>query len=116
MEYLESAKEDPEGGCVFCGMLDRPDDDPEVWILTRSPLAFVTLAKYPYNPGHLLVLPSQAANAAILERLGAKSDTRVLESLANSTKSNPIRLFESLSGKAKEFEALSATATLICCR
>ncbi len=57
MEYLESAKEDPEGGCVFCGMLDRPDDDPEVWILTRSPLAFVTLAKYPYNPGHLLVLP-----------------------------------------------------------
>ena len=57
-----------------------------------------------------------AANAAILERLGAKSDTRVLESLANSTRSNPIRLFESLSGKAKEFEALSATATLICCR
>jgi hypothetical protein len=66
--------------------------------------------------GHLFVLPLQAANAVILERLNAKSDTRILESLANSTKSNPIRLFESLSGKAKEFEALSATATLICCK
>jgi ATP adenylyltransferase len=26
-------------------------------VLARDDLAFVTLAKYPYNPGHLLILP-----------------------------------------------------------
>ncbi|MBI3649295.1 MAG: HIT domain-containing protein [Actinobacteria bacterium] len=57
MEYIESSKEEPEGGCVFCAMLDRSDDDPEARILARGELAFVTLAKFPYNPGHLLILP-----------------------------------------------------------
>jgi hypothetical protein len=66
--------------------------------------------------GHLFVLSALAATASILESLSAKSDTRVLEALDNFIKANPIRIFESLSGKAKEFEGLSATATLICCK
>src|SRR2546428_4626858 len=57
MEYLGSAKEEADGACVFCAVLDRSDADPEARILARGELAFVTLAKYPYNPGHLLVLP-----------------------------------------------------------
>jgi ATP adenylyltransferase len=58
MEYIESAKEPEEGGCVFCAMLEHPeDDDLGERVLTRGAQAFVTLAKYPYNPGHLLVLP-----------------------------------------------------------
>jgi ATP adenylyltransferase len=28
-------------------------------LLARSERAFVTLAKYPYNPGHLLILPTR---------------------------------------------------------
>jgi ATP adenylyltransferase len=57
MEYLREARLDDVEGCVFCAMLELPDDDPEARILVRGPLGFVTLAKYPYNPGHLLVLP-----------------------------------------------------------
>lgn len=54
MEYIESAKEPEGGGCVFCDVAVGPD---EGRILARTKDAFVTLAKFPYNPGHLLVLP-----------------------------------------------------------
>jgi ATP adenylyltransferase len=56
MEYIEAAKDEPDGGCVFCALLQGPGASDER-ILFRDDLAFVTLAKYPYNPGHLLVLP-----------------------------------------------------------
>jgi ATP adenylyltransferase len=57
MEYIESHEgEAGSGGCVFCSLLEQGDPDGER-ILHRDDAAFVTLAKYPYNPGHLLVLP-----------------------------------------------------------
>jgi ATP adenylyltransferase len=58
MEYIQAHKDAPEPeGCVFCAVLELPADDDDAWILARDDLAFVTLAKFPYNPGHLLVLP-----------------------------------------------------------
>jgi ATP adenylyltransferase len=59
MEYIETNKGEPQDGpCVFCALLDAiPDGEPRV--LAREEEAFVTLAKYPYNPGHLLVLPTR---------------------------------------------------------
>lgn len=57
MAYIQENKERPaEGGCVFCDLLAGRGEDGER-ILRRDEHAFVTLAKYPYNPGHLLVLP-----------------------------------------------------------
>lgn len=55
MQYIESAKEPEGGGCVFCEILG--DETGEQRVLTRTETGFVTLAKFPYNPGHLLVLP-----------------------------------------------------------
>jgi ATP adenylyltransferase len=55
MQYIESAKEEPGGGCVFCALLADPTGEDR--LLARTDLAIVTLAKYPYNPGHLLALP-----------------------------------------------------------
>lgn len=56
MEYLKAARDDEPEGCVFCALLG--DGDPDgARVLARDDLAFVTLAKYPYNPGHLLILP-----------------------------------------------------------
>jgi ATP adenylyltransferase len=57
MEYIQANKDAVSGGCVFCDLLDGADEDGMDRILERDELAFVTLAKYPYNPGHLLVLP-----------------------------------------------------------
>ncbi|MGZ5352345.1 MAG: HIT family protein [Actinomycetota bacterium] len=60
MEYIEAAREDEPGGCVFCALLRDGDADGDR-VLAIEELAFVTLAKYPYNPGHLLILPVRHA-------------------------------------------------------
>ena len=53
MQYIQEAKEEPDGGCVFCAI---PETEPER-VLARGELAYVVLNKFPYNPGHLLVVP-----------------------------------------------------------
>lgn len=58
MEYIQANKDvPPEGACVFCRALDLAPEDEDAWVLAREDVAFLTLAKYPYNPGHLLALP-----------------------------------------------------------
>lgn len=61
MEYIQANKDAPtEGGCVFCSLLagELTDQTPPLRVET---LAWVSLAKYPYNPGHLVVLPTRHA-------------------------------------------------------
>lgn len=60
LEYILS---DKQAGCIFCDMLEvaaerpRQGDDRENLILHRCELAFLVLNKYPYNNGHLMVVP-----------------------------------------------------------
>jgi ATP adenylyltransferase len=57
MEYIQSNKEQSEDAeCIFC-RIQRGEESERV--LTRSELAFVTLNKYPYSPGHILVIPNR---------------------------------------------------------
>ncbi len=42
-------------GCIFCGALTAPDGDPLV--IHRGARTFVMLNKFPYNNGHLMVVP-----------------------------------------------------------
>lgn len=49
----ESVTEDT---CVFCIQLKKNNDE-EYFILKRFKHSFVVMNKYPYNAGHLLVLP-----------------------------------------------------------
>jgi ATP adenylyltransferase len=58
MEYIRSNKDIVEDRCVFCALLEEGDPDGER-ILRHEELVFVALAKYPYAPGHLLVLPTR---------------------------------------------------------
>ncbi|MEP7356832.1 MAG: HIT domain-containing protein [Anaerolineales bacterium] len=59
MAYLR--KEDGSGepdGCIFCD-LPAEQDDARTLIVRRGRLAYVILNRYPYNNGHLLVVPFQ---------------------------------------------------------
>ena len=78
MEYIEAAKDEPDGGCVFCALLETPEPSGER-ILFRDDIAFVTLAKYPYNPGHLLVLPIR--HTADLDDLTAEENASIADLL-----------------------------------
>lgn len=57
MQYVTTAKKKVEG-CVFCAKLDDgPEFDGENFIVYRGETAFVVMNIYPYNTGHLMVLP-----------------------------------------------------------
>ena len=57
MEYIQANKDEPEDAeCIFC-RIQRGEESERV--LTRSELGFVVLNKYPYSPGHILVIPNR---------------------------------------------------------
>jgi ATP adenylyltransferase len=56
MEYILDAKGHAHGDCIFCA-LPRAQADRDNLILWRGRRAFVILNKFPYNPGHLMVVP-----------------------------------------------------------
>ena len=54
---MTSAREQGSG-CILCGIRDAQDDEPSL-VLHRSPLSFVVINKYPYNSGHLMIVPNR---------------------------------------------------------
>jgi ATP adenylyltransferase len=66
MEYILASKEEPEDApCIFCRIRDGAEEER---VLARAELAYVTLNKFPYSPGHLLVIPNR--HVGDLEALG----------------------------------------------
>jgi len=57
MEFIESTKKD-SSSCVFCE-LAAPGDDKERLILHRDSTCYIVMNRYPYNNGHLLIIPYQ---------------------------------------------------------
>ena len=63
MEYIQMKK--PKG-CILCGK-PKQDKDAENYILYRGDKNFVIMNSYPYNPGHLMIVPYR--HIASLEEL-----------------------------------------------
>jgi ATP adenylyltransferase len=92
MQYVEANK-DPAagtGGCIFCDFPAENTDEKNL-IAHRGELAYVILNGYPYNNGHLMVVPFEhqaklhefdAATRAEISELTALS-LQVLESIYN---------------------------------
>ena len=56
MEYVEGQ---PKPGCLFCRVIDDPADPDAALVVWRPQLAVVMLNKFPYNSGHVMVVPAQ---------------------------------------------------------
>lgn len=56
MEYILNAVNNENETCFFCNGIEEKDDRKNL-ILYRSSLAFVMLNRFPYNNGHLMVVP-----------------------------------------------------------
>jgi ATP adenylyltransferase len=54
-DYIE--KPSAGSACVFCELYQPGGDDREKLVLWRGPNTFVLMNRFPYNNGHLLVLP-----------------------------------------------------------
>jgi ATP adenylyltransferase len=59
IEWIEREDKNADvEGCVFCELPDLGADR-ERYIVAQSEHAFVMLNNYPYNPGHVMVIPRQ---------------------------------------------------------
>ena len=80
MEYLRMEK--PEG-CIFCDKAKENKDELN-YILYRGEKNFVILNTYPYNPGHLMVVPYRHVSS--LEELDYEELCEHYEIVKRSTK------------------------------
>ena len=82
MEYIQANKDEPEGsGCVFC-RIQRGEESERV--LTRTDLGFAVLNRYPYSPGHILVIPNR--HVGELEDLDDEESLDVQQLMKRSVK------------------------------
>lgn len=44
-------------GCVFCHISSHPKEDAALHVLYRDEFCFVVMNKYPYTPGHFMIIP-----------------------------------------------------------
>ena len=67
MQFIEENMKTPSNDCVFC-TLPAENNDEKNLIVGRSEHAFIILNRYPYNCGHLMVIPyKHTSNMADLD-------------------------------------------------
>ncbi len=77
-KYIESFSEDKGGDgatCVFCEKLSSKDDEKNL-VVHRSPLSAVIMNIYPYNSGHVLIVPF--AHKGVFEELTEEENADVM--------------------------------------
>lgn len=91
LEYVRDPKKRNEKECLFC-RLARAELNPESLVLYRDADVFVVLNKFPYNNGHLMVVPTShhaqlyALSPKVLHKMAswATACTTVLEKEINA--------------------------------
>ncbi len=53
-EYITTKKIE---GCVFCHISSHKEDDKSLHVLYRDDKCFVVMNRYPYTPGHFMIIP-----------------------------------------------------------
>ena len=83
IEYIEDMDKDNTSGCIFC---EKPgeNEDTKNLIVFRGRQAFVIMNRYPYNNGHLMVVPFQ--HTCELSGLNDKEKLEIFDLLALSQK------------------------------
>ena len=79
MEYIE-APAFPKGMKRPFTELPALGDDRAAYILHRSPLSYLVLNRFPYNPGHLLAVPFR--EVADLDELSQEERADLMEEIA----------------------------------
>ncbi len=56
MAYIKGDKK-PIEGCVFCNKAAQPEHDDSEHVIGWSSYTYATLNKFPYNNGHVMIIP-----------------------------------------------------------
>ncbi len=75
MTYLQNNLPKTEG-CIFCNAATDPDTDSTTYIIHRGQHHFIILNLYPYNNGHLMIVPF--AHVESIEQLSPEALTELM--------------------------------------
>lgn len=88
-EYTTSTAQGPKGqetagpeDCVFCVRFAQTNDE-ENFILARYKYNCILLNRYPYNPGHLLIIPFEHKSS--LEDFSVETQKELIQLITHST-------------------------------
>ena len=56
MQYIANSSAKNDDGCIFCAY-PKDDNDRENLLLYRGASCYALMNRYPYSPGHLMVIP-----------------------------------------------------------
>lgn len=74
--YITKNNDDKKiDGCVFCHIVKDIDNDDELGVLHREEDFFIVMNKYPYTPGHFMIIPNH--HTANLEDLDPDTFARM---------------------------------------
>lgn len=79
MNYIKSDKS--SGGCVFCNALQCNQDE-EMLIVARGFYNFIILNRFPYNSGHLMIVPY--VHKSSLETLDPETRVEMIEMVSRA--------------------------------
>ncbi len=76
-KYIESfANPDENKGCIFCNMISMNPSSEDNLVIEQNDLSFTVMNLYPYNNGHLMVVPKRH-----LSKLSELNEKELLECL-----------------------------------
>jgi len=76
MKYITSEQKEIDG-CVFCAKLeDNVENDRDNLLVYRGSTTFTVMNIYPYNTGHLMVLPNE--HVATLPQVSTQAQTEMM--------------------------------------
>jgi len=73
-EYIESFQNPKDEGCIFCNAQSEDVEDENSLVVYKGKEVFVLMNRYPYNNGHLLIIPYRH-----IAKINEMTDTERLE-------------------------------------
>jgi ATP adenylyltransferase len=79
-QYISSFKDkDKKNSCIFCGMINHDKNDPENLLVENGVKTLTVLNLFPYNNGHLMVVPKR--HTSELSSLTEEEKSEIFNSL-----------------------------------
>jgi ATP adenylyltransferase len=79
-KYIESFKnKDENGNCIFCEAVDKDINNQANLLVAKTSLTITMLNLYPYNNGHLMIIPKRHLGS--LEELSKDESLDIMENL-----------------------------------
>ena len=107
MKYIKESIDKQENGCILCTKPGQADDRANL-ILHRGKTAYVICNKFPYNNGHLMVVPY--AHTGSLDDVGDECSLELWKLIALCRRSSPMHFRPTGSTSASTSAAWPAPA------